>query len=65
MSPQLIAMLQGIARDTRRVAGYGPDSMGARYPRDYYRPAELVRQWRGVAGSRFYPSVDGLGPGGR
>jgi hypothetical protein len=64
MSPQLIAMLERIARDTRRVAGRPCPVTGARYPRDYYRPAELVRLWGGIAGSRFYPSVDGLGPGG-
>jgi hypothetical protein len=64
MSPQLLAMLQAIGRDTRHVAGFGPDEMGARFPRDYHRPAELVRLWRGVGGSRFYPSVDGPGPGG-
>lgn len=55
MSPQLLAMLQRIERDTRRVAGFGPDEMGARYPRDYFRPAELLRLWRGP-GARFYPT---------
>jgi hypothetical protein len=64
MSPQLIAMLERIGRDTREIAGRPCPETGARFPRDYYRPAELVRVWGGVAGSRFFPSVDGRGPGG-
>jgi hypothetical protein len=71
MSPQLLAMLQAIGRNTRDIAGRPCPETGARFPRDYHRPAELVRLWRGVGGSRFYgvggsrffPSVDGLGPG--
>jgi hypothetical protein len=64
MSPQLIAMLERIGRETRKIAGRPCSETGARFPRDYYRPAELVRVWGGVAGSRFFPSVDGRGPGG-
>jgi hypothetical protein len=63
VSPGILAILRRIESDTRRLAN-GPDPTGARYPRDYYRPYELLRRWGGVAGSRFYPSVDGLGPGG-
>jgi hypothetical protein len=65
MSPQLLAMLQAIGRNTRDIAGRPCPETGARFPRDYHRPAELVRLWHGVGGSRFFPSVDGLGPGGR
>lgn len=51
MSPRLLAILRAIDAETRRLAAT-PDPMGARYPRDYYRPAELVRRWRGPG--RFY-----------
>jgi hypothetical protein len=74
MSPQLLAMLQRLARQTRddvhacnvdQCAEYGRGHSRPSYTvRDFYRPAELVRLWHGVGGSRFYPSVDGLGPGG-
>lgn len=65
MSPTLLAILRHIDAETRRLAAmHGDDGTGARYPRDYYRPYELLRRWGGVAGSRFYPSLDGLGPGG-
>jgi hypothetical protein len=53
MSPQLLAMLRAIGRDTQRLAS-SPDPMGARYPRDYHRPYALLRLWRGP-GARYYP----------
>jgi anti-sigma factor ChrR (cupin superfamily) len=57
MSPQLLALLQRIDRDTaRNVArvrqAFGDD--GSRFPRDYHRPAELVRIWHGP-GARYFP----------
>lgn len=65
VSPGVLAILRRIERETRCLAAmHADDGTGARYPRDYYRPYELLRRWGGVAGSRFYPSVDGLGPGG-
>ena len=49
MSPSLLAILQRIDRETRRVHVVAhrayPDS--ARYPRDYYRPAELLLRYSG------------------
>jgi hypothetical protein len=53
MSPQVLAMLQRIDRDTRRLAG-GRDECGAVWPRDYFRPLELVRIWHGP-GARYFP----------
>lgn len=60
MSPTALATLRRIERDTRALAvrvdhaDYGdPIRPTARYPRDYYRPAELLRRWRGP-GRFFY-----------
>lgn len=59
MSPSLLAVMRRVAIETRRLAesGYADDLRAgrpylARYPRDYYRPAELLRRWRGPG--RFY-----------
>lgn len=50
MSPNLLATLRRIESETRRLATTAvrdgasiPDR--ARYPRDYYRPAELLRRF--------------------
>lgn len=51
MSPTLLARLRHIERETRRLAGGvtgSPDTYGARYPRDYLSPVEMVT-WRWVA----------------
>jgi hypothetical protein len=51
VSPTALATLRRIERDTRRLA---QGSQWAPMPlTDYWRPAELVRQWRGV-GRFFY-----------
>lgn len=57
MSPQLLAMLQRIDRETRALVAsvrrsHGDD--GSRYPRDYYAPADLLRTTRGP-GARWFP----------
>jgi hypothetical protein len=59
MSPTMLATLRRIERDTRQLARpscHWPSMAAAgctcndtaRYPRDYYRPAELAWRWRGV-----------------
>lgn len=46
MSTTLLARLQRLQRETRRLAGFGPDEVGARYPRDYMTPYEIIRAYR-------------------
>jgi hypothetical protein len=45
MSTTMLALLQRIDRECRRSLS-APDSMGARYPRDYYRPYDQVKRNR-------------------
>lgn len=63
MSPKLLSILRAVDRETRALATHGYDDdppfdrsadVGphAVYPRDYYRPAELLWRWRGPG--RFY-----------
>jgi hypothetical protein len=50
MSPTMLATMRRIERDTRHLAM----DCGAPMPlTDYYRPAELLRRWRGP-GRFFY-----------
>jgi hypothetical protein len=48
VSPGLLRVLRAVERDTRQLASgsFWSVSDTARYPRDYYRPAELLRLWR-------------------
>jgi hypothetical protein len=43
---------EAVANVARCRRAFGDD--GSRYPRDYYRPAELVRIWHGP-GARYFP----------
>lgn len=52
MSPRLLTILGAIDRDMREAANGTLDATGAIYPRDYYRPAELLKRWRGPG--RFF-----------
>jgi hypothetical protein len=53
VSPTALATLRRIELDTRRLVGTGDRETGATYPRDYHRPVEFVRIWRGP-GRFFY-----------
>ena len=59
MSPRLERILRAIDRETRALAAqphYDADGWvlpdTAVYPRDYYRPYDLLRRWRGPG--RFF-----------
>jgi hypothetical protein len=54
MSPTMLAVLRRIEADTRALAaiGHRDPADRARYPVDYYRPAELLTMWRGPG--RFF-----------
>lgn len=54
MSPTMLAILRRVEADTRRLATIGRRDPAnyARYPIDYYRPAELLTMWRGPG--RFF-----------
>jgi hypothetical protein len=64
MSSTMLAVLRRIERETRRLAtirevgGVEVDDCGARYPRDYFRPIELLWRWRGP-GRFFYDTGSG------
>jgi hypothetical protein len=65
MSPTMLATMRRIERDTRQLAAIGAgraDTIGyvdpARYPVDYFLPAELLWRWRGP-GRFFYATGSG------
>lgn len=51
MSPRLIAILRAIDNETRALAAT-KSTDAAIYRRDFYRPYELLKLWRGPG--RFY-----------
>lgn len=52
MSPTMLAILRRVERDTAALAAHKWDGDFARYPVDYFRPAELLTMWRGPG--RFF-----------